>query len=78
MSMTISVRSVCGATSVPMDMEDAELNEYVVCCGECESILRSRQAWLDTYAPGTRLDIPTHRDVDIIRWLHDQALKEES
>ena len=46
MSTYFDVKSVCGATSAPIDMYDLELNPHgVICCDNCESIVLCREAW---------------------------------
>ena len=45
MSTFVNVKSVCGASSTSIDIYDLELNNNVVCCDNCESILICRKAW---------------------------------
>jgi hypothetical protein len=46
MSTYFDVKSVCGATSAPIDMYDLELNPHgVICCDNCKSIVLCRKAW---------------------------------
>ena len=45
MSTFVTVASVCGKSSTSIDMYDLELNNNVVCCDNCKSILMCRQAW---------------------------------
>ncbi len=52
MSTFFNVKSVCGATSTSIDMYDLELNENVVCCDNCKSILMCRKAWDYLYKVG--------------------------
>jgi hypothetical protein len=46
MSTFISLKSACGRSSASVDIFDVELNPNgVICCGECETIIQSRNAW---------------------------------
>ena len=45
MSTFINVKSVCGNASASVDIYDLELNNEIVCCDNCESILICRKAW---------------------------------
>jgi hypothetical protein len=46
MSTYITLDSVCGKSSAPVDVQDVELNTHgVICCDNCESILICRKAW---------------------------------
>jgi hypothetical protein len=48
MSTFLSVKSACGRSSASVDIYDLDLNPHgVICCGECESIILSREAWLN-------------------------------
>lgn len=47
MSIFVKIDSACGRITTDIDLFDAELNPHgVVCCGECETIIQSREAWL--------------------------------
>jgi len=47
MSMMVNVWSACGRSFVRMEMKDEPLNPHgVICCGECATIIQSREAWL--------------------------------
>lgn len=49
MSTFVSIDSACGRVTTSIDIFDRELNPHgVVCCGECETIIESREAWLAT------------------------------
>ena len=46
MSMFLNVASICGNSSVAVDVYDLDLNHNgIVCCDNCESILICRKAW---------------------------------
>ena len=45
MSHYVNVKSVCGNATTSIDMYDLELNNNVVCCDNCKSILMCRSAW---------------------------------
>jgi hypothetical protein len=46
MSTYIKVKSACGRKSASVDIYDLDLNtDGIRCCGECESIIESRNAW---------------------------------
>ena len=45
MSTFFNVKSVCGASITNIDMYDLELNDNLVCCDNCKSILMCRSAW---------------------------------
>lgn len=45
MSTYVTVTSVCGKSSTSIDMYDLELNNNVICCDNCKSILMCRKAW---------------------------------
>lgn len=49
MSTYVNVKSVCGNTTASIDMYDLELNNNIVCCDNCQSILICRNAWNDLY-----------------------------
>jgi hypothetical protein len=49
MSTYVTVTSVCGKSSTSIDMYDLELNNNIVCCDNCKSILICRNAWNDLY-----------------------------
>lgn len=75
--MSLAVRSVCGATTIQIDVEDLDLNaDGIACCANCVSIQQARQAWLDQYQPDKHLHIPAPKDESTLRWLYDQALQE--
>jgi hypothetical protein len=41
--------SACGRMEADVDIFDLPLNPHgVICCGECETIIESREAWLAT------------------------------
>lgn len=52
MSTYVPIESACGRTMSSIDIFDLDLNPYgIICCGECETIIQSRDAWLsDPYA----------------------------
>ena len=44
---TMYMESVCGRTFAKIEIKDAEFNPHgVICCGECDSIIQSRDSWL--------------------------------
>ena len=45
MSTYISIPSICGDKKTSVDIYDLELNNEIVCCDNCESILICRKAW---------------------------------
>lgn len=46
MSTFVNLASVCGKTSVSVDVYDMELNrDGVICCDNCKSIMMCRNAW---------------------------------
>jgi hypothetical protein len=45
MSTYISVSSLCGDKTTSVDIYDLELNNEIICCDNCESILICRKAW---------------------------------
>ena len=48
MSTYVTVASACGRTSGAVDIFDLPLNRHgIICCGECEGIIQSREAWDD-------------------------------
>jgi len=48
MSTYVKTDSACGRSFGMVDIFDLPLNPYGVrCCGECESIIMSREAWMD-------------------------------
>ena len=49
MSTYFTVPSICGAKSTSVDMYDLELNNEIICCDNCESILMCRKAWDHLY-----------------------------
>ena len=49
MSHYVNVKSVCGNATASIDMYDLELNNNIVCCDNCQSILICRNAWNDLY-----------------------------
>jgi len=49
MSYYVNVKSVCGNGTTSIDMYDLELNNNIVCCDNCQSILICRNAWNDLY-----------------------------
>jgi hypothetical protein len=49
MSTFVNVKSVCGKSSTSIDMYDLELNNEIVCCDNCKSILICRNAWNNLY-----------------------------
>jgi hypothetical protein len=47
MSTYVPIDSACGRITSSIDIFDLDLNPYgIVCCGECETIIASREAWL--------------------------------
>jgi hypothetical protein len=51
MSSFINLKSACGRSSAKVDIYDLDLNPHgVICCGECETIIQSRQAWEGIYS----------------------------
>ena len=47
MSTFVKIDSACGRITTDIDLFDAELNPHgVICCGECVTIIQSREAWL--------------------------------
>ena len=50
MSTFVSLASACGRTSSAVDIFDLDLNPHGVwCCGECQTIIQSRSAWMDDF-----------------------------
>ena len=49
MSTYFNVKSICGNSSTSIDMYDLELNNEIICCDNCQSILICRNAWNDLY-----------------------------
>ena len=48
MSTYVAIKSACGRVTTSIDIFDLDLNPHgVVCCGECENIIASREAWAD-------------------------------
>ena len=48
MSTFVNVKSACGRKSGAVDIFDLPLNPHgIICCGECETIIQSREAWDD-------------------------------
>lgn len=48
MSTFVEVKSACGRKSGAVDIFDLPLNPHgIICCGECETIIQSREAWDD-------------------------------
>lgn len=48
MSTFVKVESACGRKYGHVDIMDLPLNPHgVQCCGECEMIILSREAWMD-------------------------------
>ena len=45
MSTYVTIASVCGNSSASIDIYDLELNDNIVCCDNCKSILMCRKAW---------------------------------
>ena len=46
MSTYITLDSICGKSSAPVDVHDMDLNPHgVICCDNCRSILICRKAW---------------------------------
>jgi len=45
MSTYISVPSICGDKKISVDIYDLELNNEIICCDNCKSILICRNAW---------------------------------
>ena len=45
MSHYVNVKSVCGNATASIDIYDLELNNEIVCCDNCQSILICRNAW---------------------------------
>lgn len=64
MSTFVSIDSACGRMTTDIDLFDADLNPWgVICCGECITIIQSREAWVsdpdamvDPYAGFTQED----------------------
>jgi hypothetical protein len=52
MSHYISIRSLCGDKTTSVDIYDLELNNEIICCDNCESILMCRRAWFYLYEKG--------------------------
>ena len=47
MSMMVNISSACGRTVGRIEMNDFDLNPHgMICCGECATIIQSREAWL--------------------------------
>jgi hypothetical protein len=49
MSHYVNVKSVCGNATAAIDIYDLELNNEIVCCDNCQSILICRNAWNELY-----------------------------
>jgi len=49
MSSYVSIRSLCGDKTTSIDIYDLELNNEIICCDNCESIMICRQAWSFLY-----------------------------
>lgn len=49
MSTYFNVKSICGNSSTSIDMYDLELNNEIICCDNCQSILICRNAWNNLY-----------------------------
>lgn len=48
MSTYVAIKSACGRVTTSIDIFDLDLNPHgVVCCGECETLIQSREAWDD-------------------------------
>jgi hypothetical protein len=48
MSTYVAIKSACGRVTSSIDIFDLDLNPHgIVCCGECENIIASREAWAD-------------------------------
>ena len=48
MSEFVKVPSACGRTFAWVDILDLPLNPHGIwCCGECQTIIQSRAAWMD-------------------------------
>lgn len=46
MSMYVPINSACGRITSSIDIFDLELNPHgYICCGECRTIIESREAW---------------------------------
>ena len=54
MSTYISIRSLCGDKTTSIDIYDLELNNEIICCDNCESILMCRKAWGFLYGKGNK------------------------
>ena len=53
MSTFTKIESACGRITTDIDIFDLELNPHgVICCGECETIIQSREAWLGSATKG--------------------------
>jgi hypothetical protein len=52
MSTFTAIDSACGRITTSIDIFDLDLNPHgIICCGECETIIQAREAWLsDPYA----------------------------
>lgn len=52
MSTYVPIDSACGRITSSIDIFDLELNPHgIICCGECETIIQAREAWMsDPYA----------------------------
>jgi hypothetical protein len=67
---------VCGAITRPVDIDDLDLNPYIVCCSECRSIVQARNEWTEVYTGEAPYWLPPTRSVETTRWLYDQAIRE--
>jgi hypothetical protein len=54
MSTYISIPSLCGAKTTSVDIYDLELNNEIICCDNCESIMLCRRAWFHLYQKGNK------------------------
>lgn len=46
MSTYVPIKSVCGAVTTTIKMNDYDLNPHgVICCDNCNSIVLCRKAW---------------------------------
>ena len=54
MSHYVNVRSLCGDSTTSIDIYDLELNNNIICCDNCESILMCRKAWGFLYQKGNK------------------------
>jgi hypothetical protein len=66
MSYFTAIDSACGRITTRIDIFDLDLNPHgVICCGECRTIIQSREAWLsDPYATIDPYDDFTQEDYD--------------